>query len=563
MTVLLLLVLSGVPARGQMFPSAGDSQDTWLILPEKQDDLAEVTILHRAAPDRPYQMRKAAHLRGTIVPHGVAAAGGRLWVVYEDMTVQSFTMGEHPLRPQMRYGVAQIETALPSGVRLRSLAAGNGGPWALVEVQTAKAWRELTAPETKAGPAGDPGEPGEPGVPGVPGGQKESADGTSADVATVDLGGSDSPDLPAAAPSEPELPVDCLVQLQRNRWVIAPLPEAWPRGSRGWLVVVRPTDSMPTLIAATGVDNVQLFRPADGTWEAQTVTLDDISDADVAAVSLHGRLLLSRVRSSPESIDAATWVVGPERTHALPPLKIEKPASSLWSVVVMEQTVALLSLDAARRVVMTRTDITGSQPSAPMAMMLEQPPAFANDPDRLLIVCVLGLSTLLMVSIWRRDPSWNKLSLPESLVLADLPRRIIAGTLDIAPCVVLASIITGTPLDAMHTHWPGLSGSWERLTPGAIAIALVVVHCTLGELFTGSTLGKGLMGLRVATMAGEPPDVVRILLRNLLKVMDLVAWYILPVLAIVGPHHQRLGDLVARTVVVRDRDEPEEPMDDE
>lgn len=344
---------------------------------------------------------------------------------------------------------------------------------------------------------------------------------------------------------------------------MASLPEAWPRGGRGWLVMARPADALPTLIAATGDDAVHLFRPAEASWTMQPVTLDDIGDADLTVLSLHGRLLLARVRSSAELIEAAVWVVGPEQAHALPLLKIEKPASPLWSVAVMEQTVALLSLDAARRVVMTRTDITGSEPTVPMSMSLEQPPAFANDPDRLLIVCVLGLSTLLMVSIWRRDPSWNKLNLPEALVLADLPRRIIAGALDIGPCVVLAAVATGTPLDAMHTHWPGLSGSWERLTPGAIAIALVVFHCTLSELFTGSTLGKGLMGLRVATMAGDPPDVVRILLRNLLKVMDLVAWYILPVLAIVGPHHQRLGDLVARTIVVRDRDEPEEPMDDE
>jgi uncharacterized RDD family membrane protein YckC len=88
------------------------------------------------------------------------------------------------------------------------------------------------------------------------------------------------------------------------------------------------------------------------------------------------------------------------------------------------------------------------------------------------------------------------------------------------------------------------------MLPGLIAIGLFMVHTCLSELFTGRTLGKAIMGLQVVSTDGRPPNIWQVIARNFLKSFDLIACYILPILALVGKHHQRLGDLVGRTLVV-------------
>lgn len=80
---------------------------------------------------------------------------------------------------------------------------------------------------------------------------------------------------------------------------------------------------------------------------------------------------------------------------------------------------------------------------------------------------------------------------------------------------------------------------------------------TLGD---GQTPGKRWMGLRVLDLEGSPPVFSAVALRNLLRIVDM-----LPVFYLLGhtvlfatPRRQRIGDLIARTVVVEDRREPSE-----
>jgi len=74
----------------------------------------------------------------------------------------------------------------------------------------------------------------------------------------------------------------------------------------------------------------------------------------------------------------------------------------------------------------------------------------------------------------------------------------------------------------------------------------------------GTTVGKRLLGLRVIGELGLPLDFSQVLLRNLLRTVDL-----LPAGAGLGAlfcslqtHHRRLGDLVAGTLVIRERRPP-------
>ncbi|GAA1298824.1 RDD family protein [Saccharothrix xinjiangensis] len=68
----------------------------------------------------------------------------------------------------------------------------------------------------------------------------------------------------------------------------------------------------------------------------------------------------------------------------------------------------------------------------------------------------------------------------------------------------------------------------------------------------GTTPAMRWLGLRVTTLRGGPPTLRAYLLRWLLLQVDALFFGLVgAVLIVVTPRHQRLGDLVARTVVVR------------
>src|SRR5206468_250385 len=74
-------------------------------------------------------------------------------------------------------------------------------------------------------------------------------------------------------------------------------------------------------------------------------------------------------------------------------------------------------------------------------------------------------------------------------------------------------------------------------------------------LWSGKTLGKRLMHLRVVDARGGPVTVGQAVVRNLVRAVDfLPLYYAVGAIAIfASPRNQRLGDLAAGTVVVRER----------
>ncbi len=94
---------------------------------------------------------------------------------------------------------------------------------------------------------------------------------------------------------------------------------------------------------------------------------------------------------------------------------------------------------------------------------------------------------------------------------------------------------------------------WTVALPGAIYVAVVVLYGMVLELSTGGqTVGKRALGLRVVACDGGRAGFVPILVRNVLRVIDLLpgAYLVGGVAALISSRSQRLGDLVAGTVVV-------------
>lgn len=146
------------------------------------------------------------------------------------------------------------------------------------------------------------------------------------------------------------------------------------------------------------------------------------------------------------------------------------------------------------------------------------------------------------------------------LELAGLGTRFLAVLVDLFWKVVLTLVfgLLGAVLAAMLVG-PGLFDS-----PSTVLIAVVVAVIYLLWLgyaiyfevkWNGQTPGKWAVGIRVIRESGGPVDFRAACVRNLLAMADfLPAFHLLgAMLVLLTAHRQRLGDMAAGTLVIRER----------
>src|SRR5205814_10511511 len=80
-------------------------------------------------------------------------------------------------------------------------------------------------------------------------------------------------------------------------------------------------------------------------------------------------------------------------------------------------------------------------------------------------------------------------------------------------------------------------------------LGIYLTHVIVGEMFFRKSLGKALLGLQVVMLDGQSPTVGAVLVRNLVRVPETMVGVAL-LYVLVSDTRQRLGDLLARTVVV-------------
>ncbi len=170
----------------------------------------------------------------------------------------------------------------------------------------------------------------------------------------------------------------------------------------------------------------------------------------------------------------------------------------------------------------------------------------------------LILLTLTMVLTFRQRPATPNESLERAKVrVAPLGRRIAAGVIDAVP----QFIGMGYMLKHAQTLQPGIGlATAEVFVPYLIGLAVYLLHVTVSEAIWGRSFGKFLFGLRVLNYDGTRVSPERIILRNLLRLVDLL-FYAPLLLVLLTPMGQRVGDLAARTIVVYENDESDKPAD--
>jgi uncharacterized RDD family membrane protein YckC len=145
----------------------------------------------------------------------------------------------------------------------------------------------------------------------------------------------------------------------------------------------------------------------------------------------------------------------------------------------------------------------------------------------------------------------------ENVELADLARRLAAGLIDAFPFA--APIIVGFQSVQMHesTADPSFSGTPVFFAVFAAAWFVYLIHTAASEALAGKTLGKWVLGLRVVRLDGGTPDPVALLIRNFLRLVDIGLMCVPLVFIAFSPLRQRIGDVAAGTIVIRDRVKPE------
>lgn len=133
------------------------------------------------------------------------------------------------------------------------------------------------------------------------------------------------------------------------------------------------------------------------------------------------------------------------------------------------------------------------------------------------------------------------------LTLAGLGSRAIAGGIDLAIKGLLIGLLA---LALLATGVLGLT----LLVP-VIAIVLVGYDIAFETLAQGRTPGKSAAGLRVVREGGGPVDVASSAIRNVLRLVDGLPLSYAPTIVSIAvtARNQRPGDLVAGTLVIRER----------
>jgi uncharacterized RDD family membrane protein YckC len=149
----------------------------------------------------------------------------------------------------------------------------------------------------------------------------------------------------------------------------------------------------------------------------------------------------------------------------------------------------------------------------------------------------------------RDTASWT------SLENAGIALRFVAVLLDAVIVFLPLGIVVGLMSGGGYTD-SGNGYANAGINVGGKAfwllLALGVSYYILCEAATGATLGKRLVGIRVVGEDGAPVTFGAAVVRNLLRLIDALFFYLVGVLfAATSARGQRLGDRAAGTVVVR------------
>ncbi len=135
------------------------------------------------------------------------------------------------------------------------------------------------------------------------------------------------------------------------------------------------------------------------------------------------------------------------------------------------------------------------------------------------------------------------------------PRRCAQWLIDLLVVLVVAVLVAAAALvlgskAGLRGHPLGYLAAGGFM--GTVFVLQIVNEIVLPLRTRGRTVGMLALGLRTLTLEGTLPSWKQFLVRYLLWVVDGLFWGLIAVVVILcTPFRQRVGDLAARTVVIR------------
>lgn len=189
------------------------------------------------------------------------------------------------------------------------------------------------------------------------------------------------------------------------------------------------------------------------------------------------------------------------------------------------------------------------------------------------LATLLVVAVVLLLILWRRQGGFPvAVALPSGLSLAPPAKRFLGGFLDMLPAAVVVAWWWWQPLSNVSNELRASSSPeaieaayGELFWAGVTFRVTYTLYCLIFELFWNRTPGKWLLGEVVISESFTPPTWLQICIRNICRLVELEpylqVWPFMVVL-VVTRSRQRIGDLLARTLVIDTTLTPEqgEPM---
>ncbi|MDG2200230.1 MAG: RDD family protein [Phycisphaerales bacterium] len=166
------------------------------------------------------------------------------------------------------------------------------------------------------------------------------------------------------------------------------------------------------------------------------------------------------------------------------------------------------------------------------------------------IAVAVGLASMvIMIIVLARGGDLATGTLPQGCAPMQPMVRLAALCIDLVPGLLVFFLATeGTLRELVRV--PMMSMNADDIVPYAWLVLVTVCWCGIWELASGTSMGKGICGGRVRSTTGNELKARQVLVRNFVKALILLVPP-LAILTLLHPNQQGLGDLMARTVVVR------------
>ncbi len=344
-----------------------------------------------------------------------------------------------------------------------------------------------------------------------------------------------------------------LFSLEQGEWQFhSPLPSGTARADIRSMVLL----NHQPLVAFAGREQALRLQTFGGkAWsEAHEIPVVG-KGSDVGLLNFGGRPLLALREAHGTSmyVGGEKWT-GPVRLPRTPDMgdcKYEAVVAALGQLRVVcsggpnklvEQAYNLDGQPAGRAISATR------QPTIAMDRLMYG----------LIITAIFVFLGVMFGAMGRRAAITKAAEKLADLNLAPLGARFGAGFIDATPFLIASFFATPSNLGPeAGTHLTVEQALWL-----AAGLAVYVLHTGILEMATGRSVGKMLFGLRVTGLDGKRAPMWAILVRNLLRVVDVILLFPLTLMVFL-PLRQRLGDLAAGTLVVADPQVEEEEKSDQ